>query len=119
MSCRGLEWEWNVRRRMAICLGYGPLYLEDQMMRPMILLAAILVLGCSGSDDTSDETGDTGSDFVCTEESDDECIQQACQACVDACDNDCSVEDLYPPQYSCPGLGYYLVEDFCPDWSAE
>ena len=79
----------------------------------------VLILGWGCGDDAPEHTGETGSSFDCLSESSDSCIQQACQACVDACGGSCSVDDIYPPQYSCPGADYFLVEDFCPDWTPE
>ncbi len=44
---------------------------------------------------------------------------QACQACVDFCGEECAVQESYPPQYSCPGIGSYTVYDFCPEWGGD
>jgi len=81
-------------------------------------LLFILLVACSRGPEVKKDIGvaggDTGIDFDCDSQGDD-CIEQACEACVESCGADCSVQESYPPQYSCPD-GSWTVYDFCPDW---
>ena len=92
------------------------------MEQPMRLLSVIfLAIACSRGPDIKENVGvappDTGSDYDCSGV-DDDCIAQACEACVDACGSSCGVMDIYPMEYSC-SEGYWTVYDFCPEWSYE
>ena len=89
-------------------------------MKPWPLIF-LLAAACTRSPETKTDMGvapdDTGSSYDCSDISDD-CIEQACQACVDACESGCNSMDIYPMEYSC-SEGYWTVYDFCPDWSYE
>jgi len=89
---------------------------EFNVKAPLLPLF-LLCIACDGGETGTDDTGEIQSNFSCA--GDDDCLNQICQACVDECGGDCSVDDLYPPQYNCPGVDTFLVEDFCPDWTAE
>ena len=80
------------------------------MKRLVILLPLLALLAAC---DTEEQSLD------CTQESDDLCLQDACQACVDACGADCEVMDIYPMEYSCPGGDIWDVYDVCPDWGGD
>jgi len=89
------------------------------------LMGALCLLSGCGEDDKDDtDTGghdtDTGSSGLdCLQESDDPCIQEMCQTCVDTCGDQCLSLDIYPPEFSCEnGGGYWDVWDFCPDWDS-
>ena len=90
-----------------------------------LLAALLLFTGCgeddspSPSDTSSSDTDSTDDHFNCALESDDPCLQDICQLCVDTCGSWCISMDIYPQEYSCDdGSGHaWDVWDVCPEWS--
>jgi len=85
-----------------------------------VLLLFLVTSGCSrdlsGKKDEGVSPDDTSSTTSALCNSiDDDCIREACEACVDACAEECTSLDIYPMEYDC-SEGYWTVYDFCPDW---
>jgi len=92
--------------------------------RAIALIGALLLLSACGRRvaDPSKVDGVYNCDVVALKGEDgaiDDCDRKACLACVDFCGLDCALQETYPPQYTCPGIGAYTVLDFCPDWGDE
>ena len=44
----------------------------------------------------------------------DSCLLEACNECIDFCGLECASVDGTPLSFTCPGVGSFTAEEFCP-----